>query len=64
MVRALVTGVNPDTDASVFAGGARIPGANADVSDEIIPALTLSYFFTDNLGGRAVLLLRQARYRR
>lgn len=49
MVRALVTGVNPDTDASVFAGGARIPGANADVSDEIIPALTLSYFFTDNL---------------
>ncbi|WP_069442989.1 OmpW/AlkL family protein [Methyloceanibacter superfactus] len=48
MVRALVTGVNPDTDASVFAGGTRIPGANADVSDEIIPALTLSYFFTDN----------------
>ena len=49
MVRALVTGVQPETDASVTAGGVRIPGANADVSDEIIPATTLTYFFTDNL---------------
>lgn len=49
MVRALVTGVLPDTDASVYAGGARIPGANADVSDEVIPATTLTYFFTDHI---------------
>ncbi len=48
MIRGLVTGVLPDTDASVFAGGARIPGANADVSDEVIPATTLTYFFNDN----------------
>jgi outer membrane protein len=49
MIRALVTGVQPETDATVTAGGARIPGANADVSDEIIPATTLTYFFTDHL---------------
>jgi len=49
MIRGLVTGVLPDTDASVFAGGARIPGANADVSDEVIPATTLTYFFNDNI---------------
>ncbi|MFW2391407.1 MAG: OmpW/AlkL family protein [Methyloceanibacter sp.] len=49
MIRGLVTGVLPDTDASVTAGGARIGGANADVSDEIIPATTLTYFFNDNI---------------
>jgi outer membrane protein len=48
MVRALVTGVLPDTDASVYAGGARIPGASAEVSDEVIPATTLTYFLNDN----------------
>lgn len=49
MVRALVTGVLPDTDATVRAGGAVIPGAGADVSDEVIPATTLTYFFNDNI---------------
>jgi len=49
MIRGLVTGVLPDTDATVTAGGARIPGANADVSDEVIPATTLTYFFNDNI---------------
>jgi outer membrane protein len=48
MVRALVTGVLPDTDATVRAGGVVIPGANADVSDEVIPATTLTYFFNPN----------------
>ena len=49
MIRGLVTGVLPDTSASVSAGGSRIPGASAEVSDEVIPATTLTYFFTDNL---------------
>jgi outer membrane protein len=49
MVRALVTVVEPDADATVRAGGAVIPGANADVSTEVIPALTLSYFLSQNL---------------
>jgi len=49
MIRGLVTGVLPDTSASVSAGRSRIPGASAEVSDEVIPATTLTYFFTDNL---------------
>jgi outer membrane protein len=48
-VRVLGTVVDPDTDATVKAGGLVIPGADADVSTEVIPALTLSYFFSPNL---------------
>jgi outer membrane protein len=49
MVRVLGTVVDPDTDATVRAGGVRIPGADAEASTEVIPALTLSYFFNKNL---------------
>mgnify|MGYP001829118501 CR=1 FL=1 len=49
MIRGVVTGVLPDADATVKANGTRIPGASADVSDEVVPATTLTYFFTDNL---------------
>ncbi len=49
MVRVLATVVNPDSDATVRAGGATIPGADAEVSTEVIPALTLSYFFNQNI---------------
>ena len=49
MVRALGTVVDPDSEATVSAGGAVIPGADADVSTEVIPALTLTYFFNNNL---------------
>lgn len=49
MVRVLGTVVDPDTDATVRAGGLVIPGADADVSTEVIPALTLSYFLSNNL---------------
>jgi outer membrane protein len=49
MIRGVVTGVLPDTDATVKLNGSRIPGAGADVSDEVIPAVTISYFFTDNI---------------
>jgi outer membrane protein len=45
MVRAGITVVHPDASADVPA----IPGADADVSTEVIPSLTLSYFFTRNL---------------
>jgi outer membrane protein len=48
-VRVLGTVVDPDTDATVKAGGLVIPGADADVSTEVIPALTLSYFFSPSL---------------
>ncbi len=49
MVRVLGTVVDPDTSATVKAGGTVLPGADADVSTEVIPALTLSYFFNPNI---------------
>jgi len=49
MIRVLATGVLPDTDATVRSGGAVISGAGAEVSDEVIPATTLTYFFNDNI---------------
>jgi outer membrane protein len=49
MVRVLGTVVDPDTDATVKVGGAKFPGADAEASTEVIPALTLSYFFNKNL---------------
>jgi outer membrane protein len=49
MVRVLGTVVHPDTDATVSSGGAVLAGADADVSTEVIPALTLTYFLTKNV---------------
>ena len=49
MVRALGSVVDPDSNATVSAGGIVIPGADADVSTEVIPSLTLTYFFNKNL---------------
>jgi hypothetical protein len=48
-VRVLATVVDPDTDATVTAGDLAIAGANADVSTEVIPALTLSYYLNQHL---------------
>ena len=49
MIRVLGTVVDPDSSATVRAGGTVIPGADAEVSTEVIPALTLSYILNDNL---------------
>lgn len=52
MVRVLATGVLPDTDADAIAVGANpaaFPADNYEVSDQLIPALTLSYFFNKNV---------------
>lgn len=49
MVRAGVSVVAPDSSATVFNGGAVIPGADAEVSTEVIPSATLTYFLTNNI---------------
>lgn len=49
MVRAGVSVVIPDAGADVFVGGARQAGWDADVSTEVIPSLTLTYFFNKNI---------------
>lgn len=45
MIRVLGTVVDPDAEASVRAGGVRLPDADADVTTQFIPAATLTYFF-------------------
>jgi outer membrane protein len=55
MVRVLGTVVDPDSSGSVSSNGAvlraanPIPGSDASVSTEVIPALTLSYFLNKNV---------------
>jgi outer membrane protein len=50
MVRVLATGVLPDTKSGVINTTALgpVPANSYDVSDEVIPALTLSYFLNKN----------------
>ncbi|MDH3579371.1 MAG: outer membrane beta-barrel protein [Hyphomicrobiales bacterium] len=49
VARVGVTVVDPDSSADVYAGGARLAGASAEVSTEVVPSLTLAYFLTNNL---------------
>lgn len=49
MARIGATVVHPDAEADVFAVGNVIPGADADVSTEVIPSLTLTYFLNRNI---------------
>lgn len=48
MVRVLGTVVDPDSSAKVSTAAGVIPGSDADVGTEVIPALTLSYFLDKN----------------
>jgi outer membrane protein len=49
MVRVQGTVVDPDSSATVKAGGSVVPGYDADVSTEVLPTLTLSYFLNKNI---------------
>ena len=49
MIRAGVTVVHPDASGEVSAAGVPIAGSDADVSTEVIPSATLTYFFTKNI---------------
>lgn len=49
LVRVQGTLVAPDSSADVSIGGINVPGADAHVSTEWIPTLTLIHFFTKNV---------------
>lgn len=50
MVRVLGAVVDPDTDiGAIRLNGTAIPGADAEVDTEVIPAATLTYFFNKNV---------------
>lgn len=54
MVRGRVIGVLPDESAALKVGGGRLPG-NADISDQYVPELDISYFFTDHIAAELIL---------
>ena len=49
MARLGVSVVAPDSSADVFVAGAPLAGADAEVSTEVIPSATLTYFFSNNV---------------
>lgn len=49
MVRLQGTVVDPDSSANVSIAGAPLAGADAEVSTEVLPTATLTYFFNNNL---------------
>lgn len=49
MVRIQGTVIDPDSSADVYSGGTLVPGYDAEVSTEIVPTATLTYFFNKNL---------------
>lgn len=49
MVRVQGTVVDPDSSADVSIGGVLQPGMDGEVSTEVLPTLTLTYFLNKNL---------------
>ncbi len=49
MVRAGVSVVIPDASADVLSNGVLVGTADADISTEVIPSLTLTYFLNKNI---------------
>ncbi len=54
MVRGRIIGVLPDEGASLSAGGAAL-GGSVEISDQYVPELDISYFFTDNIAAELIL---------
>jgi len=53
-IRARVIGVLPDESADLSAGGAPLPGS-VDISDQYVPELDITYFFTDKIAAELIL---------
>ena len=54
MVRGRVIGVLPDEGASLSVGGGALPGT-VDISDQYVPELDITYFFTKNIAAELIL---------
>lgn len=54
MVRGRVIGVLPDEGASLRVGGGALPGT-VDISDQYVPELDITYFFTKNIAAELIL---------
>ncbi len=55
MVNLRVTDVISDEDAAIKTAAGVDTGLKADVSDDVMPTLGISYFFTDNIAAEVIL---------
>ncbi len=55
MIRARALMVVPRDDATLYAAGERLFGANVNVSNSVVPELDITYFFTPNLAAELIL---------
>lgn len=55
MFRLRGLGILPDASADID----QIPGASADISDNAVPELDISYFFTENISAELILAVTQ-----
>lgn len=53
-IRGRVIGVLPDEAADLSVGGAALAGS-VDISDQYVPELDITYFFTDNIAAELIL---------
>lgn len=54
MVRARILGVLPNESGDLSAGGTALPG-DIDISDQYVPELDITYFFTENWAAELIL---------
>lgn len=54
MVRVRALGVLPDESADLSVGGTPL-GGSADIGDQYVPELDISYFFTDHIAAELIL---------
>ncbi len=54
MVRARVLGVLPDEQADLAVAGAALAG-DADIGDQYVPEVDITYFFTDNIAAELII---------
>ncbi|HBT36893.1 MAG TPA: OmpW family protein, partial [Hyphomonas sp.] len=54
MVRGRVIGVLPDESGDLSVAGSRLAG-DVDISDQYVPELDITYFFTKNIAAELIL---------
>ncbi|MDR1827962.1 MAG: OmpW family protein [Methylobacteriaceae bacterium] len=54
-VRVRAIAVIPDEDAKLKLDSVRLPGADVDASNEIVPELDITYYFTKNIAAELIL---------
>jgi len=55
MIRGRALFVVPQESAKLDVGGVRVPGADVNISNSVVPELDITYFFTKNIAAELIL---------